>query len=105
MSSLSGYLIGSCDDDRTPLPLDAELAWWYPFYFAIEQGQDRFAMFRHDFAKLSRHLALPRWISTTTRSHAVPLFNPGTVACTQVRLNVLHVDLSRSTPELGRTAK
>ena len=37
--SVSGYLIGSQAANRAPLPPQAELAWWYQFYFATERGQ------------------------------------------------------------------
>src|SRR3954454_20639637 len=32
--SVSGYLIGSQQANRKPLPPKAELQWWYQFYFA-----------------------------------------------------------------------
>jgi pimeloyl-ACP methyl ester carboxylesterase len=38
MVSVSGYLIGSPDANRAPLPPKAELARWYQFYFATERG-------------------------------------------------------------------
>src|SRR4051812_4635554 len=34
MVSVSGYLIGSRDANKTPLRPAAELAWWYQYYFA-----------------------------------------------------------------------
>lgn len=34
MVSVSGYLIGSQEANKKPLPPKAELAWWYQFYFA-----------------------------------------------------------------------
>src|SRR3954452_14252521 len=36
---VSGYLIGSRDDNKKPLPPQAELQWWYQFYFATERGR------------------------------------------------------------------
>ncbi len=39
MVSVSGYLIGSRDANKKPLPPKAELAWWYQFYFATERGR------------------------------------------------------------------
>ena len=39
--SVSGYLIGSPEANKTPLPPKAELAWWYQFYFATEPGPGR----------------------------------------------------------------
>src|SRR3979411_175135 len=37
--SVSGYLIGSVKANRQPLPPQAELAWWYQFYFSTERGR------------------------------------------------------------------
>ena len=37
--SVSGYLIGSQEGGKTPLPPKAELDWWYQFYFATERGR------------------------------------------------------------------
>src|SRR5580704_18132158 len=34
--SVSGYLIGSQESGKAPLPPNAELQWWYQFYFATE---------------------------------------------------------------------
>ncbi len=39
MVSVSGYLIGSQETNKKPLPPKAELAWWYQFYFATERGR------------------------------------------------------------------
>jgi len=59
--SVSGYLIGSREANRRPLPPSAELAWWYQFYFATERGRDGYEQYRHDFAKLIWQTASPRW--------------------------------------------
>ena len=37
--SVSGYLIGSQQAGKAPLPPEAELQWWYQFYFATERGR------------------------------------------------------------------
>ena len=39
MVSVSGYLIGSREANKMPLPPKAELAWWYQYYFATERGR------------------------------------------------------------------
>src|ERR1700681_941904 len=39
MVSVSGYLIGSQEAGRTPLPPQAEFEWWYQFYFATDRGR------------------------------------------------------------------
>ncbi|MDE1991931.1 MAG: alpha/beta hydrolase, partial [Rhizobiaceae bacterium] len=61
MVSVSGYLIGSQDANKAPLPPKAELAWWYQFYFATERGRQGYEQNRHDFAKLIWQLASPKW--------------------------------------------
>jgi len=45
----------------TPLPPKAELQWWYQFYFATERGENGYAKYRRDFAKLIWQLASPKW--------------------------------------------
>ena len=50
--SVSGYLIGSQEAGKMPLPPKAELQWWYQFYFATERGRAGYDKYRHDFAKL-----------------------------------------------------
>jgi pimeloyl-ACP methyl ester carboxylesterase len=59
--SVSGYLIGSREANRKPLPPSAELAWWYQFYFATDRGRAGYEQYRHDFAKLIWQTASPRW--------------------------------------------
>jgi pimeloyl-ACP methyl ester carboxylesterase len=61
MVSVSGYLIGSREAGRMPLPPRAELQWWYQFYFATERGRAGYDKYRHDFAKLIWQLASPKW--------------------------------------------
>jgi len=61
MVSVSGYLIGSQESGKMPLPPTAELQWWYQFYFATERGRAGYDKYRHDFAKLIWQLASPKW--------------------------------------------
>ncbi|RCW87898.1 alpha/beta fold hydrolase [Phyllobacterium bourgognense] len=61
MVSVSGYLIGSQEANKIPLPPEAELAWWYQFYFATERGRDGYEKYTRDFAKLIWRLASPQW--------------------------------------------
>ena len=58
---MSGYLIGSQVANQQPLPPQAELAWWYQFYFATERGRLGYEQYRHDFNKLIWRLASPQW--------------------------------------------
>jgi pimeloyl-ACP methyl ester carboxylesterase len=61
MVSVSGYLIGSQEAGKMPLPPQAELQWWYQYYFATERGRAGYDKYRHDFAKLIWQLASPKW--------------------------------------------
>ena len=59
--SVSGYLIGSQNAGKLPLPPPAELQWWYQFYFATERGRAGYDKYRRDFAKLIWRQASPQW--------------------------------------------
>jgi pimeloyl-ACP methyl ester carboxylesterase len=59
--SVSGYLIGSQESGKMPLPPKAELQWWYQYYFATERGRMGYDRYRHDFAKLIWQIASPKW--------------------------------------------
>jgi pimeloyl-ACP methyl ester carboxylesterase len=59
--SVSGYLIGSQESGKAPLPPKAELQWWYQYYFATERGRIGYDKNRHDFSKLIWQLASPKW--------------------------------------------
>ncbi|MBI1686733.1 alpha/beta fold hydrolase [Caulobacter hibisci] len=59
--SVSGYLIGSQQANRAPLPPQAELQWWYQFYFATERGRAGYAANTEAFNRLIWTLASPRW--------------------------------------------
>jgi pimeloyl-ACP methyl ester carboxylesterase len=61
MVSVSGYLIGSQELNRMPLPPKAELEWWYQYYFATERGRAGYDKNRYDFNKLIWQLASPKW--------------------------------------------
>jgi pimeloyl-ACP methyl ester carboxylesterase len=82
MVSVSGYLIGSQEAGKMPLPPKAELQWWYQFYFATERGRAGYDKYRHDFSKLIWQLASPKWDfddATFDRS-AIAFDNPDHVA-------------------------
>jgi pimeloyl-ACP methyl ester carboxylesterase len=59
--SVSGYLIGSPESNKKPLPPKAELAWWYQYYFATERGRLGYEQYRRDFARLIWQIASPKW--------------------------------------------
>ena len=76
--SVSGYLIGSQAAGKVPLPPEAELQWWYQYYFATERGRAGYEKYRSEFAKLIWQLASPKWKfddATFARS-AASLDNP-----------------------------
>ena len=82
--SVSGYLISSQDVGRKALPPQAELQWWYQFYFATERGAQGYAKNTHDFAKLIWQQASPGWkfSDATFNVSAKALDNPDQVAVT-----------------------
>jgi pimeloyl-ACP methyl ester carboxylesterase len=59
--SVSGYLIGSQEAGKLPLPPAAELQWWYQYYFATERGRSGYDKYRRDFNKLIWQIASPKW--------------------------------------------
>jgi pimeloyl-ACP methyl ester carboxylesterase len=59
--SVSGYLIGSQESGKLPLPPKAELEWWYQFYFATERGRAGYDKYRRDFSRLIWQQASPKW--------------------------------------------
>jgi pimeloyl-ACP methyl ester carboxylesterase len=59
--SVSGYLIGSQQAGQTPLPPEAELQWWYQYYFATERGRAGYEKYRKEFSKLIWKIASPKW--------------------------------------------
>jgi pimeloyl-ACP methyl ester carboxylesterase len=82
MVSVSGYLIGSQESGKMPLPPKAEFEWWYQFYFATERGRVGYDKYRHDFSKLIWQLASPKWNfdDATFNRSAASFENPDHVA-------------------------
>jgi pimeloyl-ACP methyl ester carboxylesterase len=82
MVSVSGYLIGSQTGGRMPLPPQAELQWWYQYYFATERGAAGYDKYRRDFSKLIWQLASPKWNfdDATFERSAAAFDNPDHVA-------------------------
>jgi pimeloyl-ACP methyl ester carboxylesterase len=76
MVSVSGYLIGSQESGKVPLPPKAEFQWWYQFYFATERGRAGYDKNRHDFAKLIWQQASPEWhFDDATYERSAQAFN------------------------------
>lgn len=82
--SVSGYLIGSQQGNKKPLPPKAELLWWYQYYFATERGKLGYEANRRDFAKLIWQTASPAWKFTDAvfAQSAAAFDNPDHVAIT-----------------------
>jgi pimeloyl-ACP methyl ester carboxylesterase len=82
MVSVSGYLIGSQEANKMPLPPKAELEWWYQYYFATERGRLGYDKYRRDFAKLIWRTASPKWHfdDAVFERSAASLDNPDQVA-------------------------
>lgn len=82
MVSVSGYLIGSQEIGRKPLPPKAELSWWYQYYFATDRGRAGYETYRREFARLIWQLASPQWRfdDVTFERSAAALDNPDHVA-------------------------
>ena len=59
--SVSGYLIGNQAAGKLPLAPEAELQWWYQYYFATERGRAGYERYRREFAKLIWRTASPKW--------------------------------------------
>jgi pimeloyl-ACP methyl ester carboxylesterase len=82
MVSVSGYLIGSQAAGKMPLPPQAELQWWYQYYFATERGAAGYDKYRREFSKLIWQIASPKWEfdDATFERSAASFDNPDHVA-------------------------
>src|ERR671924_652608 len=59
--SVSGYLIGSQEVGKLPLPPEVELHWWSQYSFPPEGARDGYEKYRREFAKLICRTASPKW--------------------------------------------
>jgi pimeloyl-ACP methyl ester carboxylesterase len=80
--AVSGYLIGSQEINKAPLPPAAELQWWYQYYFATERGRAGYEKYRREFARLIWQIASPKWRfdDATFERSAIAFDNPDHVA-------------------------
>jgi pimeloyl-ACP methyl ester carboxylesterase len=80
--AVSGYLIGSQEINKAPLPPAAELQWWYQYYFATERGRAGYEKYRREFARLIWQIASPKWRfdDATFERSATAFDNPDHVA-------------------------
>jgi len=82
MVSVSGYLIGSQEANRMPLPPQNEFEWWYLFYFATDRGKAGYEKNTREFARFIWRQASPRWNfdDATFNRSAAAFENPDHVA-------------------------
>ncbi|MEN4762171.1 alpha/beta hydrolase [Chryseobacterium sp. C39-AII1] len=59
--SVSGYLITNLEANKKPLPPNAELGWWYQYYFSTERGEKGYAENTYNFNNLIWKTASPTW--------------------------------------------
>ena len=59
-----------------PLPPEAELQWWYQYYFATERGRAGYESNRREFARLIWRTASPQWdFDDATFDRSAPSFD------------------------------
>jgi pimeloyl-ACP methyl ester carboxylesterase len=80
--SVSGYLITNLKANEQPLPPQAELGWWYQYYFATERGRIGYDRNRDAFNRLIWKIASPKWAfdDATYARTAAAFTNPDHVA-------------------------
>lgn len=80
--AVSGYLITNVKAQEQPLPPQAELAWWYQYYFATERGLLGYSKYRNEFNRLIWKTVSPKWnFSDATYDRTAASFaNPDHVA-------------------------
>ncbi|MFI2283658.1 alpha/beta fold hydrolase [Nocardia beijingensis] len=59
--SVSGYLVTQIAANQQPLAPEAELGWWYQYYFATERGRLGYSRNRREFNRLIWRRASPQW--------------------------------------------
>jgi pimeloyl-ACP methyl ester carboxylesterase len=80
--AVSGYLITNLQGNLLPLPPQAELGWWYRYYFALQRGELGYSQYTHDFNKLIWSIVSPKWDfdAATYDRTAAAFTNPDHVA-------------------------
>lgn len=59
--AVSGYIIVNLEANQQPLSPQAELGWWYQYYFSTDRGVRGYRQNTRDFNKLIWHNASPTW--------------------------------------------
>lgn len=80
--SVNGYLIQNIARNALPLPAQAEVGWWYQYYFATERGVAGLTANRKDIARIIWKTNSPTWhFDDATFNRAAASFdNPDYVA-------------------------
>jgi pimeloyl-ACP methyl ester carboxylesterase len=80
--AVSGYLVTNLAANKQPLPPQAELGWWYQYYFATERGVVGYDKNRNPFNKLIWMNCSPKWNfdDATFERSAAAFDNPDHVA-------------------------
>lgn len=80
--SVNGYLIQNIARNALPLPAQAEVGWWYQYYFATERGVAGLTANRKDIARIIWKTNSPTWhFDDATFDRAAASFdNPDYVA-------------------------
>ncbi|MNR82754.1 Haloalkane dehalogenase [compost metagenome] len=80
--SVNGYLIQNIARNALPLPAQAEVGWWYQYYFATERGVAGLTANRKDIARIIWKTNSPTWhFDEATFNRAAASFdNPDYVA-------------------------
>ena len=79
---VSGYLITNLEANLKPLPPQAEVNWWYQYYFATERGKTGYDQNRYELNKLIWKTTSPKWDldEATFQRSASSFDNPDHVA-------------------------
>lgn len=79
---VSGYIIIDLVKNQSPLAPQAELGWWYQYYFSTQRGKEGYARNTYEFNKLIWKLASPKWdfSEETYGATAASFGNPDHVA-------------------------
>lgn len=74
--SVSGYIVVNLAGNQKPLSPEAELGWWYQYYFSTNRGQAGYDQNRYEFNQLIWKLASPKWnFGTETYNRTAASFN------------------------------
>ncbi len=74
--AVSGYIIVNLEANQQPLSPQAELGWWYQYYFSTDRGVRGYRQNTRDFNELIWHNASPTWhFDDTTYNRSAGAFD------------------------------